>query len=159
MPDPISDPSKKPSVPPFEVVKVTSDGKISFTLRGVIVILLALAGTGGVSSLLANYGLASNSSVEDVSKKQVVHDKLDAERHVKVDERLKGHDTELQGITATIGEVQEVQHWQAADQAAERVSQAAPKPRRREAYKRLFRSNMKRLKGKELPCSNLDCTN
>ena len=132
--------------------------KISLSLRAII-ILAGVLGVGG-----GTFGAVRLATVGDVEasekrvEKKVQEEKKERETgFVTFDARLVVQETATKDLKNTVEEVQNVQHWQVADQAAERLSQEAPKHKRKSAYKRLFKRNLDRLKSKRPPCSNLDC--
>jgi len=156
MPETDEIPRTKSTVP---VASVNADGSIVFRPRSIIVLLALLGLTTGGSSILAKWGLVTESELSTVKAEESKRAEVDDTRHDSLVARVDGHDKQFEGITATIGEVQKVQHWSVADQAATRVSKTAPKPHRNSAYRRLLQANLERLKAGNRPCSNLECTN
>lgn len=135
--------------------------KITLSLRTLLIIAGVLAGTGG--GAFGFVRLATTSDVEAAEKR--VEEKVHKEKRtreasfVTFDARLVVQEEATEDLSDTVQEVQEVQHWQVADQAAERVSKKAPRNRKEEVRMRLFKENITRLKAKKTPCANLDCTN
>lgn len=139
-----------PSLAPLEELA----GK-KIPLRWIIAVVVFLGG-GGASTFHFVTADEVDKKIEmksvEVKKTIAEHAATDDERHVRIDKTFKK-------INKTMNQVQDVQHWQVADQAAERVSKDAPKKKQEEKRRVLFKWNMARLKAKQMPCSNLDCTN
>jgi hypothetical protein len=145
------------SLVPAEIVNT----KITLSLKTLLIILGVVAGVGGGS-----FGVVRIATMGDVqaAEKRVENKIIKEKKERKVyeaafDARLDVQKAATTDLKNTVSEVQEVQHWQVADQAAERVSKKAPKPRREGIRMDLFKENIRRLKDKKAPCSNLDCTN
>ncbi len=118
---------------------------------------LGLLGLGG-----GGLGFVGFARSDDVTMEVKAHIAMAAVEHIevhdKLDDRMDKQEAATMGLGKTIEDVRNVQHWQAADQAADRVAKKGPKKRYAENYKQLFRWNIKRLAVKKLPCKNLDCT-
>jgi hypothetical protein len=136
---------------------MTKDKPSKFPLRWIIAVLVFLGG-GGASTFhfmtAEEVDKKVDTKTKPIEKMIIENKKADDARHVTIDHTFKK-------ITRKIDRVQDVQHWQVADQAAERVSKDAPKKKQEEKRRLLFKWNMQRLKEKppKMPCSNLDCTN
>lgn len=146
------------SLPPNNGLKIKI-GPVSINITrkmAMIIISVAVAGGGGSWAAM---GLATSDEVAMVKTKVTEHITADEDRTVKVDGRLDNHDAQLEVITVKIGSIQEVQHWQVADQSAERVCHGTPIRARQACYKRLFKWSLERLRRDKLPCTNLDCSN
>jgi len=144
-----------------EVPDVEIKGKkISLSLRAIFIVLGALGVTGGTFGAVRLATVGDVEAAEKRVEKKVHKEKKAREAgFVTFDARLVVQEEATNDLKDTVQEVQEVQHWQVADQAAERTSQEAPKHKRKDAYKRLFKRNLNRLKSKRPPCANLECTN
>ena len=131
--------------------------------KTLVIMVATLLGVGG-----GGFGIARCATVSDVAAaeervdRKVKKEKKEREEYdVKFDARLKVQEKTTTDLKGAVEEVQDVQHWTAADQAAERVSKKAPKHQREEVRMELFKRNLARLKSKpkKMPCMNLDCTN
>lgn len=146
------------SLPPNNGMKIKI-GPVSINITrkmATIIISLAVAGGGGSWAVM---GVATSDEVAMVKAKVTGHITADRDRGKKVDGRLDGHDEQLKGLTVKIGSIQDVQHWQTADQASVRVCQRVPQSKRRDCEKRLFKWSFDRLRdGETRPCTNLDCS-
>lgn len=129
-----------------------------YLTRKMALTILAIAAAGGGGGWAA-MGLATSDELGAVAETSRKHVTKDKGRHTIVNKRLDGHDKQLKVITVKIGSIQEVQHWQVADQSADRICQRVPIRRRQNCYKRLFKWSLDRLRQKKLPCTNLECSN
>jgi len=145
------------SLPPNNGLKIKLGSFCVYVNRRValLIVSVAIAGGGGGWALT---GLATGVEVDGVRADVKSHITADEDRSTKVDDRLNGHDEQLEMITVKIGSIQEVQHWQVADQSAERVCQQTPSRARQDCYKRLFKWSLDRLRREKLPCTNLNCS-
>lgn len=145
------------SLPPNNGLKIKLGSFCIYVNRKVALLIMsvAIAGGGGGWALT---GLATSIEVDGVRADVTSHITADQTRIAKVDDRLNGHDEQLEVITVKIGSIQEVQHWQVADQSAERICQRTPIRARQACYKRLFKWSLDRLRRGKLPCTNLNCS-
>jgi hypothetical protein len=144
-------------------VTKTPGARLTFNINWkTIAAILGVLGAGTGTS----FGIARCATTQDVkAAERRIEQKIDTESGVretgfiKFDARLKVQEKSTEDLAKTVGQVQEVQHWQVADQAAEMVSKEAPKHKREEKRRDLFKWNMRRLKHGQMPCTNLDCSN
>jgi len=145
------------SLPPNSGLKIKLGPVCVYVNRKVALRILsvAIAGGGGGWAVM---GLATSSEVAAVIETNARYATASDTRHTAAETRLDNHDDQLRVITVKIGSIQEVQHWQVADQSAERVCQRTPIRARQACYKRLFKWSLDRLRREKLPCTNLNCS-
>jgi len=143
--------------PPNNGLKIKLGNFCIYLNRKIVLTIIALAAAGGGGGWAA-MGLATSGEVAAVVETNSRYATMDDGRHKIVNGRLDGHDDQLRVITVKIGSIQEVQHWQVADQSAERVCQRTPIRARQACYKRLFKWSLDRLRREKLPCTNLNCS-
>jgi hypothetical protein len=137
-----------------------SKGKITLNTKAMLWVLGSLLAGGGVFGAVRLATTADVAAAEKRVEKKVNKQKGEhATVHFKLDTQVQKVEAVQTQLKQTVSEVQEVQHWQVADQAAERVSKKAPTHKREEVRMGLFKENISRLKNKKTPCANLDCTN
>lgn len=145
------------SLPPNNGLKIKLGPVCIYVTRKMAVIIVSLAVAGGGGGWAA-MGLATSGEVAAIAESNSDYAATSDARHTATEKRLNGHDEQLDVITVKIGSIQEVQHWQVADQSAERVCQRTPIRARQDCYKRLFKWSLDRLRREKLPCTNLNCS-
>lgn len=147
-----------PSLPPNNGLKIKIGPVCVYINRRVALLILSMAIAGGGGGW-AVMGLATSGDLDGVIETNSRYATASDTRHKTAETRLDNHDEQLRTITVKIGSIQEVQHWQTADQSAERVCQQVAKSKRRACEKRLFKWSFDRLRdGETRPCTNLDCS-
>jgi len=143
--------------PPNNGLKIKIGPVCIYVTRKMTMIIITLAVAGGGGSWAA-LGLATSGEIAAVTETNARYATASDTRHKAAEARLSSHDEQLKAITVKIGSIQEVQHWQVADQSAERVCQGTPIRVRQACYKRLFKWSLDRLRREKLPCTNLNCS-
>lgn len=161
-------PDDKPSLPPpeqQELEELRAKDKRTFSIdldKKVLTILATLVlGTGGYGG----YNLVTEAQMK---KEIAASEEKQSEKVEVVKDEVKKNTGAIEGLTATIGDVQEVQHMDIAVREARRVVDEQVKCRRGDDgchdrkvrdLERVRRTNMKRLKAKPPlePCASLAC--
>ena len=143
--------------PPNNGLKIKLGNFCIYLNRKIVLTIIALAAAGGGGGWAA-MGLATSGEIAAVTETNARYATASDTRHKAAEARLSSHDEQLKAIAVKIGSIQEVQHWQVADQSAERVCQRTPIRARQACYKRLFKWSLDRLRREKLPCTNLNCS-
>lgn len=113
-----------------------------------IIILIGTTGIGGTCWALFDF----------VKKEEFKrYGIMDKQRHEALLAKDESHDGSLEVLSAKLGKSLELQHWQAADQAATRVCSSVKKSKYVDCYKRILRLSMRRVENDRLPCAELTC--
>lgn len=119
--------------------------KIPYTL---IIVLLSTTGVGG--TIWASLDFIRCSEFQ-------AYKSMDFKRHQALVSKDQSLENGLKDLSSKLDKSMDLQHWQAADQAATRVCSGLKNKKYLECYKRILRLSMRRVKDERLPCAELNC--